>query len=390
VGFAFLDEAFAADYASGVTAFVTQRDSVGLAEALVGRFASHLEERGRVQARPTEALPLLAGDVAGRQLAVFAAGSRVCGVVGTRMAPVAALAKLWVDRTALRSPSPVEAVPERREGKPALPAIALAGWQGPDDVRTYTSSNLWEKIDGRADLYLAYEVVGLTFGTYRDSADATRFADVYWYDMGEPDNAFGVYRAELGDAHTPVELGREGYTSPGGVFFWKGGSYVRVEASDATEDVSAVCMAIARAVASAIVDEGRPLWADALLPSADRIEGSFAYHASNVFSLEFLSDVFSADYEKNGVRLTTFVHRGTDAESVQKTFDAYGAFFDEYGTVIAREAHDGFALLVGESGGIVDAVFVHGLYLGGASGSESDAVRAQAIAFAERVIDEAG
>jgi hypothetical protein len=271
-----------------------------------------------------------------------------------------------------------------------LPPLDEPGWEGPVDVRVFTPDDLWEKINGRAEVYLAFHMVRMIFGTYRSSAAPDQYLDVFAYDMGEPDNAFGVYRAEMGLTTVQKDLGREGYAAPGGVFFWKGGQYVRVEAADDSEPLSAAALALAQRIESGITDEGKPLWADALLPVEDRVEGSFQYHATDAFSLEFLDNVFSADYRVGERSFQTFLHRADSADQAASLLEAYEAFFEEYGKLIKREPREGYELLVGESGGIVDAVVCVGTYLAGVSGGNDPGLAEQRVcSFADRLKDQA-
>jgi len=262
----------------------------------------------------------------------------------------------------------------------AFPRLDLPGWRRPDNTRVFTAANLWEKIDGRADLYLAYNFATLTFGTYRGDNDLS--LDVYWYDMTEMDNAFGIYRAEYGGRADPLAVGREAYRAGSSIFFWKGAHYVRLEAAEESAELSAAVEALAASIAAVIPDDGRPLWADALLPRQDRLPGSFEYHGQSAFGLDFLAAVFSADYEASGQGYKLFIHRAPDADGAARTFAAYVRFFDEYGRVLQRGGAQGPDLLIGESGGVIDAVFVLGQYLGGVSGAEDAALaERQANAF---------
>lgn len=394
-GFDFLRDAFLADYADGVTGFVTDCRDALQADRLIGLFVGFLEERGRVQARPAPpASPLLAGDSAGRQLVVFAAGNRVYGAVGSDMDSVAPLVKdMMAGATPAAAATATGAGPAPRAGAQAsLPDARIEDWGPPVDVRVFTPENLWEKIDGRADVYLAYRMVDMTFGTYRAERDPEQFIDVYAYNMGSPENAFGIYRAERPPAPEPVDVGREGYATPGGVFFWKGEHYVRVEAADDNVVLAEAAAQVARALDRVYSGSDQPLWADAMLPAADRNEGSFEYHAADAFSLDFLSDVFSARYTVNGETFQTFIHRGADAAAARGVFDSYEAFFKDFGSVLRHESGDGYELLIGESGGVIDAVFVKGRYVGGVSGCpDADLAGRRCAAFARAVTaDEPG
>ncbi|HUU98692.1 MAG TPA: DUF6599 family protein [Phycisphaerae bacterium] len=109
-----------------------------------------------------------------------------------------------------------------------FPDPGLADWRPPSRVDRFTADNLYVKIDGRAEVYLQFHVVGLTFGVYRHEGDGERTVDVYWYDMGTPANALGMYRAEEPPDATPVAIGHAAYQVGGAVFFCKGASYVQV------------------------------------------------------------------------------------------------------------------------------------------------------------------
>ena len=276
--------------------------------------------------------------------------------------------------------APAQAASGPRADESPFPPIELPGWEVPDNVRLFDATNLWQKIDGRADLYLAYDMSTLTFGTYR--GDDGLALDVYWYDMTEVDNAFGIYQSEYGGHSEAEDVGRSGYRAGGGVFFWKGACYVRIEAADQTPELSVAARAVAAAVAATIPDDGQPLWANALLPQENRLPDSFEYHGSDAFGMDFLSAVFSADYQTNGKRYGLFVHRAASPDVAAMTLAQYARFFEEYGKVLDRGGVEGLGLLIGESGGIIDAVFVSGRYLGGVNGVEDvELASRQAKAF---------
>ncbi|MCK4340510.1 MAG: hypothetical protein KAY37_02155 [Phycisphaerae bacterium] len=135
-----------------------------------------------------------------------------------------------------------------------FPALGLAGWRAPQQVGRFTADNLYAKIDGRAEAYMKFHVVGLTFGRYHFERDAERTVDVYWYDLGAPANALGIYKSEEAPGARSVVLGRAGYQVGGAVFFCKGSSYVQVLPSLADADAQAALM-IAEHLAERIEEE---------------------------------------------------------------------------------------------------------------------------------------
>jgi hypothetical protein len=142
---------------------------------------------------------------------------------------------------------------EAAEAQSPFPAPALENWRAPAQVSPFTPETLYVKINGRAEVYLRLNVEGLAFGTYCHEADRDRTIDVYWYDMGEPANALGIFQVEAAPEADPVSVGREGYQIGGAVFFHTAGSYVQVMPSDAGDGDAA--LTIARLIAERIERE---------------------------------------------------------------------------------------------------------------------------------------
>ncbi|MHC4065385.1 MAG: DUF6599 family protein [Planctomycetota bacterium] len=371
---------FAVTYDDGTIALAKRAESAAEAGQLLRRVADELSGGGSLAQTPSADQPVLSGPLGEGFLFVFAHAGTICGSIGPDAGTVSDIASQMLERVRPASVAVTSSAGAAARDESPFPLIDLPGWRPPDNTRVFTATNLWEKIDGRADLYLTYNVSTLTFGTYR--GDSGLALDVYWYDMTELDNAFGIYRAEYGGYAEPVSVGREGYRAASSVFFWTGAHYVRVEASQESAELTEAAEAVAAAIAAAVPDDGKLLWADALLPREGRRPGSFEYQGENAFGLDFLTAVFSADYEVEGQDYKLFIHRAPDTDSAAKTSAAYLRFFEEYGKVLDRGSTGSGDVLIGESGGVIDAVFVSGSYVGGVSGADDASLaRRAALAF---------
>ncbi|MGB2984794.1 MAG: DUF6599 family protein [Phycisphaerae bacterium] len=267
-----------------------------------------------------------------------------------------------------------------------FPDSGVAGWRTPREVSRFTPETLYQKINGRADVYLQFHVVELTFGTYYHQTDTDRMVDVYWYDMGKPVNAFGIYRTEAPPDATPVSIGQDGYKTGGAVFFRKGSSYVQVLPAGPDMDDSGVALSVAGRLADLIKDGEDDMWAREILPREGRIAGSFSYIAADAFSLGFLSEVFTADYDFDGTRTTLFIHRAADEASARALLDQYMGFFEGYGRVIWKDPDALRLIVAGDVAGMIDVVFVKGRYLGGVTGAEdAEVARRATVAFYEEL-----
>ena len=75
----------------------------------------------------------------------------------------------------------------------ALEGLTPEGFTKKSLVERYTEANLYEKINGRSELFHSYDVTGMTFVTFSKADDPSKFIDVFLYDMTTPLGAFGVY-----------------------------------------------------------------------------------------------------------------------------------------------------------------------------------------------------
>jgi len=105
----------------------------------------------------------------------------------------------------------------------------LPGRAVPEDQPSfYKPDTLYQYIDGGADIYLLYEFRSLLHQDFK-SSDAEVTADIY--DMGKPEDAFGVYGAERSPGYKFVPIGAEGYRSEGILNFLQDHYYVKLSGS---------------------------------------------------------------------------------------------------------------------------------------------------------------
>ncbi len=291
------------------------------------------------------------------------------------------------------APKLFEIAPEYSQGREvqeeaaaALPRLDSPDWSEARDVRTFTKDTLYEKINGRADIYFEYNFKLLTFAKYVNAKAPDDDIQVYLYDMAEPANALGIYKAELSEHPVLAEVGREGYRSGPSVFFWKGPMYVSVMAFEPA--LADICLTLARQLAETIEDSEKLHWSEVLFPKEDMTSEGLQYKANNVFGLDFLNEVYLVEYSSNGSRAKLFAHQAASESAAEQLLQSYVASFREYGEVLSEA--DG--IVIGDAGGVLDAVFREGLYFAGASeAADTQAAGEQARRFREhmrQVIDQ--
>jgi len=278
----------------------------------------------------------------------------------------------------VNTPSPDQAgvkdLPNRVAG------LASSGWQLAGKVLEFTPENLYEQIDGRAEFFLAYDVVSLTFANFENIADTRRSIDLSIYDMKTPTNAFGVYAGERSGGGTPVNLGRAAYRSGSSVYVWKGQYYVQVIALSAAEDLQQPAMDLAKKATDALPDSGEKVWGLTALPEKDLAPGSVKYFQVDALGLDFMRNTYTAEYRKGDAVFNVFLSRQDSAESAHAILSRYAEYATKYGKGLDKLSVKGEEYLVCDMGTAFDVIFRKGRLVCGVTGARDRAKAIQASA----------
>jgi hypothetical protein len=124
------------------------------------------------------------------------------------------------------------------------------GTSGPD--HTYDRTTIFDYIDGAGEVYLQY---GFRSVLVRDLARANQPAiAVQLFDMGRPEDAFGIFSLEREDEDAGI--GSDSEYGGGLLRFWKGRYFVCAAAERETPEAKTAILALGRAVASSIPEGG--------------------------------------------------------------------------------------------------------------------------------------
>ena len=212
--------------------------------------------------------------------------------------------------------------------------LAAAGW-GESGLARFDAQNLYVKIDGRADFFLARGFRELAFVTLRDAGTPGTTVDVEFYDLGSPANASGALAVEK-----PPELpaqskdGATWYVARNALFLARGPYYVRAIGSDEGPAVLAQLEHL-RGVFQAALPAGVRSWGHALF--ADRLgiaPGRVAFQQENAFSFGFAKDVYVATMDDGETEL--FVTTAADATAASVLARRFEKGFLEYGEPVPR------------------------------------------------------
>ncbi len=251
-----------------------------------------------------------------------------------------------------------------------LTRIVPAGWELALPVQRFAPKNLWKQIDGRAEFFLSYDMVQMTFAVFADPSNPESFIDVSIYNMDNPTNAFGVFSAERHKDIIPVPMGREGYRAGGSLYIWKGQYYVRMIASDDNPQLQKISRELAEKLTASLHDSGEPVWGLDVLPEIDRVPGSEQYFRRDAMGLDFMQNTYTAQYRKNKVLITVFISRKATPAAAYDILNRYAVYARQFGEGFKEITRNGVTITICDMDGSYDALFHKGKVVAGVTAVE--------------------
>jgi hypothetical protein len=198
----------------------------------------------------------------------------------------------------------------------------LKGWKLKVSGDVYTPGNLWDLINGAAELYLAYDFVDLHLADYKNkSAGITVHAEVYRH--SSLNNAYGIYSSERSPNYSFLDIGGQTYIDEGILNSFSGQFYVKLYSTDEGEAVQESLKKIGEELIKAL-DTGSDLPGPAgVFPEEGRLPYSVQYIAKDFLGFDFLHSAFMADYEES---YKLFIIVGKDSSEILEMVKSYLKF----------------------------------------------------------------
>jgi len=196
--------------------------------------------------------------------------------------------------------------------------IGSTGISQVGDVHTYLGENLYQYIDGGAELYHKYGFIEVSTADYQKSS-AEMVADIYQFDT--PLHAYGLYSMFRPENPDFIKLGTEGYTAPATITFTANCYMVKLTAYEDSDETALAMVNLADFIEKQIEqtggESGKPT-AFNRFPTDLRVDGTDQFWAAEFAGQKFMTSVYSVDYLIDSVRITLFF---SDEEPDRKMLD---------------------------------------------------------------------
>jgi hypothetical protein len=247
-----------------------------------------------------------------------------------------------------------------------------AGFETLSKAESYNADNLYEKIDGKAPLYLEAGFKELSTQRFVSINDRSLWMELYAYDMGNVKNAFSVYSVQRrADSEVFPPL-RFAYKTSNALYFVHGKYYIEIVGASESGELSKAIAEVARKIqANLAIDHDTGIAELAFFPQENLVSDSFKLYIVNAFGFEKLTNIFTARYQVGNETITAFISKRADAKNAETIAESYRNFMIENGAVIKSTTSKALEGKVMDFYGTTEIVFTVGPFVAGIHEAEN-------------------
>ncbi|MHC4571462.1 MAG: DUF6599 family protein [Planctomycetota bacterium] len=265
--------------------------------------------------------------------------------------------------TAELSPQKLEV---NKEKETPLSALVPAGFETLSRTEIYKPENLYEKINGKAPLYVESGFEKLSTQRFVNGEDENLWMELYVYDMATIRNAFSVYsvqrRAEA-ELFPPM---RFAYKTSNALYFVHGKYYIELVGSSESADLLRAMAEVARKIrANFAIDYDTEITELTLFPQENLHRESIKLYPANAFGFEGLTNTFTAPYKFGDDGLAAFLSRCSGPKQAQLTAESYYNFLINNGGSAKQTGNKILKGKIVDFYGTTEIVFATGPFVGG-------------------------
>lgn len=201
----------------------------------------------------------------------------------------------------------------------------------------FAAENLFEIINGDADLYLKAGFVRLETRRFSLKPEPQEHLEIFIYQMVRHRSAFAVYSVRRGEEARPSPLTRFAHRYRNGLFLVHGPYYVEMRATEESPSMVAAMDNLATAFIETHAVVAEPIPELNLFPPEDLLPGSLALHPANAFGFDGFTDLFTARYRLNGKQATAFLRPCPSPGAAAQLAADYQAFLAAYDGVVVPD-----------------------------------------------------
>lgn len=196
----------------------------------------------------------------------------------------------------------------------------------------YLADNLFEKINGKAPLYIESGFEKLFTQRLINKDNENLWMELFIFDMAALKNAFSVYSVQRRPGVEFLPDMQFGYKTTDSLYFVHGKYYIEFIASSKSDELFKAMMEVAHNIQTNLpVDKVTEILELTLFPKDNFIAGSPKLYLASAFGFEGFTDIFTAQYKLGDETITAFFSKRSDSRDAQLVAKSYYNFLLENG-----------------------------------------------------------
>lgn len=245
-------------------------------------------------------------------------------------------------------------------------SLAPVGFETFSKPETYTEENLYEKINGKAPLYIESGFRKLLTQRFVSKDDQNLWMELFLFDMGTAKNAFAVYSVQRRPDAETLQTMQFAYKTTNALYFAIDKYYVELVGSAESQKLLEAMLAVAEKTPGWLgVAKDTEIAELRLFPQENIVPDSFKLHSASAFGFEGLTDTFTTRYIFDGSYLTAFLSGRQNAQDAQLVAESYYKFLINNGGVDKPLINKDIEAKVVEFYGTTEIIFTTGPFLAG-------------------------
>ncbi len=198
----------------------------------------------------------------------------------------------------------------------------IEGFTRSNDVVSYRPDNLFEYIDGAAELYLMYDFNGLNLQQYKDKNGNTITVEIY--DQQTVNNSFGIYSQERPYECEYIDIGTQATYMEGYLNFYQGRYYVKISGYNLGIKDREHLTSTGKKVSGALGEETLPPAMFKIFPEKTKVKNREEYIPKDFLGYSFFTKAFTAEYQDTGsTTYKLFIIETADRSALEKALNEY-------------------------------------------------------------------
>lgn len=207
----------------------------------------------------------------------------------------------------------------------------LTGFAALSPVESYGPETLSDKIDGKAELYLASGFQEMSCGSFAAGDAGGARVEVFLYAMESPKDAFAVFSGQRRPGADQLSLSPNSYATGNAVFLTGGRFYLELIADKASPELRPALESMAQAILDSLPRDGAASSDSGLFPAKGLKTDTVRLAVSDALGMQGLENVYTADYDVDGATAGAFLAVRATPEEARARADAYAAFLEANG-----------------------------------------------------------